>query len=185
MRLSDLIRSYPGVLSPAQCQQLVDGFEAADGHIIQSGEGLSFTELNLTQHWQAGHDLAFQALLPMFEAYSRDLGIGATQWPEELAFEELRIKAYQPGGRDRFDPHVDVGDHASSRRFLAALLYLNDVEEGGETEFLPWGGDHTRRAWFPHAGTLLLFPPLWPWLHAGRPPISGPKWILTTYLHYL
>lgn len=181
MKLSDLIRVYPSVLSPEQCQQLVDGFaDRADQHLVHTGEGMRFAELNLTQHWAEGHDLAFLAILPMFEAYSRDLGIGATQWPAELAFEQLRIKAYRPGGEDRFDPHVDVQDHPSARRFLAALLYLNDVEEGGETEFLPWGQTIP-----PRAGTLLLFPPLWPWLHAGRPPISGPKWILSTYLHYV
>lgn len=186
MKLADLIRAYPGVLPAGRCQELVDGFEdRASQHLIHTGEEMRFAELNLTQHWEDAHDLAFTAVLPWFEQYSRDLAIGPTQWPEELAFEELRIKRYRPGGQDQFAPHVDVGSHASARRFLAALLYLNDVEEGGETEFLAWGDDHVQRSWFPRAGTLLLFPPLWPWLHAGRPPLSGPKYILTTYLHYL
>jgi hypothetical protein len=186
MQLADLVRVYPGVLSPEQCQELVHGFcDRSDHHLIHDNEGFAFSELNLTQHWSDGHDLAFKAVFPMFERYSRDLDIDVTQWPQDLAFEELRIKGYRTGGHDRFDPHVDVGDHASARRFLAALLYLNDVEEGGETEFLTWGNDHCSRSWFPRAGTLLLFPPLWPWLHAGRPPISGPKYILTTYLHYV
>lgn len=186
MQLTDLIRSYPGALPAGRCQELIDGFEdRVSDHIINTGSALSFAELNITQHWQEAHELAFAAVLPWFEQYSRDLGITGLQWPAELAFEELRIKRYRPGGQDQFAPHVDVGDHASARRFLAALLYLNDVEEGGETEFLPWGDDHVRRSWFPRAGTLLVFPPLWPWLHAGRPPISGPKHILSTYLHYV
>ena len=31
---------------------------------------------------------------------------------------------------------------------------------------------------------LLMFPPLWPWLHAGNKPIDKPKYILGSYLHY-
>lgn len=180
MELRDLIRIYPGTLSPDACQQLIDGFEArSDRHVIHQGDGPRFAELNLTQEWLDGHALAFGAILPQFEAYSRELQIGPQQWPAELAFEELRLKRYRPGGDDRFDEHVDVQDHASARRFLAALLYLNDVQDGGETDFPLW-----RQAIRPSAGSLVVFPPLWPWLHAGRPPLSGPKWILSTYLHY-
>jgi prolyl 4-hydroxylase len=182
MQLSDLIRIYPGTISADACQRLIDGFETrASQHVIHQGDdGPRFAELNLTQQWAEGHDLAFAAIMPQFEAYSRDLSIGTQQWPAELAFEELRLKRYRPGGDDQFPEHVDVGDHASARRFLAALLYLNDVLDGGETDFPLW-----RQAIRPSAGTLVVFPPLWPWLHAGRPPVSGPKYILSTYLHYI
>jgi hypothetical protein len=180
----DLIRVYPGALPPLLCQQLITGFEALEDEHISRGEAdpaaPRFTELNLTHAWKHGHERAFEAILPLFETYSRDLAISSAQWPADLAFEELRIKRYQPGGDDQFPEHVDVGDHASARRFLAALIYLNDVEEGGHTEFPGWG-----QTIQPQAGTAVLFPPLWPWLHAGRPPISGPKYILGTYLHYV
>ena len=184
MHLTDLVRVYPGALSRSLCRQLITGFEALEKeHVIRNDDDPTaprFTELNLTQSWQKGHDLAFEAILPLFEAYSRDLEITPAQWPADLAFEELRIKRYRPGGEECFPDHVDVGDHASARRFVAALVYLNDVERGGETEFPGWG-----QVIQPKAGTVLLFPPLWPWLHAGRAPLSGSKWILSTYLHYL
>lgn len=181
MQLADLVMVYPEQLQPAQCQELIAGFEArAADQVVRQGEGAAprFTELNLTQCWPEGHELAFAAILPVFEAYSRDIQVGL-QWPEELAFEELRMKRYRVGSGDEFPEHVDVGDHASARRFVAALLYLNDVEKGGATEFPLWGQQIQ-----PRAGSVLVFPPLWPWLHAGRPPLSGPKYILSTYLHY-
>ena len=182
MRLANLVMIYPDQLPPAQCKELIEGFEerAAD-QVIHQGEGNAprFAELNLTRCWHDGHDLAFAAILPVFEAYSRDLDITAQQWPAEMAFEELRLKRYRPSSGDEFPAHVDVGDHASARRFLAALLYLNDVEEGGETTFPLWGQQIQ-----PRAGTVVVFPPLWPWLHAGRCTINQPKYILSTYLHY-
>jgi hypothetical protein len=182
MRLADLVMVYPDRLPPSSCQELIDGFEArASDQIIHQGEGTAprFTELNLTQCWPEGHDLAFNAILPVFEAYSRDLDIKPMQWPEELAFEELRMKHYRPSSGDEFPDHVDVGDHASARRFLSALLYLNDVDESGETVFPLWGQQIQ-----PRVGSVLVFPPLWPWLHAGRCTIKEPKYILSTYLHY-
>lgn len=180
MQLSDLVRIFPGVIDPATCSQLTTGFdERSEHHVRHDDGGFQFTELNITQHWPEAHEAVFRALVPQFEAYSRDLAIGPHQWPDELAFEELRIKRYE-AGRDEFPEHVDVMDHPSARRFLAALLWLNDVRDGGETDFPLW-----RQALKPSAGSLLLFPPLWPWLHAGRRPLSGPKYILTTYLHYV
>ncbi|BCU94503.1 MAG: hypothetical protein CM15mV5_1640 [uncultured marine virus] len=53
----------------------------------------------------------------------------------EILWEFARIKKYTKNTEDQFAPHVDVGDHASAKRFLAFLVYLNDVEEGGETNF--------------------------------------------------
>lgn len=182
MHLADLVRVYPDRLPPAQCEELIDGFEArAADHVIRQGDGNAprFAELNLTRCWHEGHDLAFAAILPVFEAYSRDLDITPAQWPAEMAFEELRMKRYRAGTDDCFPDHVDVGDHASARRFLAAMLYLNDVEEGGETEFPLWGQQIR-----PRAGSVLVFPPLWPWLHGGRPPLSDSKHIVSTYLHF-
>jgi len=34
----------------------------------------------------------------------------------------------------------------------------------------------------PQCGRLLMFPPYWMYQHQGLPPISGEKYILSTYL---
>jgi len=48
---------------------------------------------------------------------------------------------------------------------------------GGETRFV----DVMIK---PKKGNLLVFPPLWMFPHAGLIPISSPKYIISTYLHY-
>ena len=75
---------------------------------------------------------------------------------------------------DYINHHVD---RASGVRILTVFLYLNDVEEGGETVF-----DNLEIK--PKQGTLVVFPPLWMFPHRGNPPISGTKYLLSTYLHY-
>jgi hypothetical protein len=98
-------------------------------------------------------------------------------FPESHAFEQFRLKKYNNDGHDQFDVHVDVQDYASARRYLAFLWYLNDVQEGGDTVFKDF-------IVHPQRGRVLIFPPLWMFPHKGEPPISGPKYILSGYLHY-
>ena len=86
-------------------------------------------------------------------------------------------KEYVPELKEEFGRHTDTSTRRSCRRFLSSLIYLNDVEEGGETTF----NDVIIK---PKEGRLLIFPPLWMFPHAGKIPISNIKYILTTYLRY-
>lgn len=65
-------------------------------------------------------------------------------------------------------------------RKLTFIWYLNDVAEGGETEF--WSKYSIK----PEAGKLVLFPACWTFPHTGKVPISNDKYIITGWLwqHY-
>ena len=63
------------------------------------------------------------------------------------------------------------------RRLLFFILYLNDIEEGGETEFL-----YFKRRVKPQKGRLLLAPCGFTHYHRGNPPLSGDKYILTSWV---
>jgi len=179
MELADLVRIYPAVLSHATCRSLIEGFEHRNHlqHRIDDDD-CRVTKLNLSHDWPEAQLDILDALIPQFEAYSSDLAIGPHQWPDDLTLENIWISRYNPHV-DECPEHVDVVDHGTARRFLSILIWLNDVRDGGETDFPLW-----RQALRPSAGSLLLFPPMWPWLHAGRTPRSGPKYVLTTFLHY-
>jgi hypothetical protein len=64
------------------------------------------------------------------------------------------------------------------KRVLTYLFYLNDVDEGGETEF--FGGDFKVQ---PKAGKLIFFPSLWCYPHRGKMPISDNKYIITGWIY--
>jgi hypothetical protein len=95
----------------------------------------------------------------------------------EYGFEEVRIKRYSAndGG---FKPHVDVVDHASAKRFLTFIMYLNDND--GYTRFT-----NLDLQVKPTMGTMLVFPPTWMFPHSGETPTSGEKFIMMTSLTYL
>jgi hypothetical protein len=94
----------------------------------------------------------------------------------EFAFggmEPLGMLHYK-SGEGFYNPHVD--HHDAYPRVAAALLYLNDVEEGGETHFVNF--DISVK---PKAGTLVLFPGNYPYLHGAKTPISGDKFVVVTW----
>ena len=57
---------------------------------------------------------------------------------------------------------------------VAWMVYLNDVEEGGETEFL-----YQSLRIKPKANMAVLWPGSFTHIHRGNPPLSGDKYILT------
>src|SRR5689334_18536072 len=106
--------------------------------------------------------------------------------------ELTKVLHYQPG--QQFDPHYDFIDPevpgyagelaARGQRLATFLLYLNDDYEGGETAFPQLGLKHKGRR-----GAALLFAnvdrnnaPDRRTLHAGLPPASGEKWLLSQWL---
>lgn len=75
--------------------------------------------------------------------------------------------------------HSEDGAKVFANRVGVYLLYLNDVEEGGETEFL-----YFSKRIKPTKGTLLIFPPNYPWAHRGNPPLSNSKYIMTGWTEF-
>ena len=75
--------------------------------------------------------------------------------------------------------HSEDGSRQMATRVGVYILYLNDVEEGGETEFLY----QTKRV-PAKKGRLIVFPPNYPWAHRGNPPLSGEKYIMTGWMEF-
>jgi hypothetical protein len=75
--------------------------------------------------------------------------------------------------------HCEVGDRSTAHRVLAWTLYLNNVEEGGETEFIY---QHMRIK--PTQGTLVMWPAVYTHTHRGNPPISNDKYIVTGWIEF-
>jgi hypothetical protein len=62
-----------------------------------------------------------------------------------------------------------------STRYLAFLFYLNDNEAG--TRFENFTVE-------PKMGSIVVFPPMWMFPHAGEMPDKTTKYIMSTYYHY-
>ncbi|XP_075489161.1 putative prolyl 4-hydroxylase 4 [Primulina tabacum] len=123
--------------------------------------------------------------------------------------EDIQVLRYEPG--QKYEPHYDyftdkVNIARGGHRIATVLMYLTDVEKGGETVF-PSAEESTRRravsadndfsecgrqgpAVKPRKGDALLFFSLHPdaipdpaSLHAGCPVDQGEKWSATKWIH--
>ena len=74
------------------------------------------------------------------------------------------------------DWHSESNNIACANRTLVWSVYFNDVEEGGETEFL-----YQKQKIKPKAGRVIIFPGSFTHLHRGNPPYSA-KYIATGWL---
>jgi prolyl 4-hydroxylase len=186
--LRDFIRTYDGAVPAALCDRMIALFEGAPQcHSGPRGRPLDQRDAERGFNWAQMNtsDLAaFDAVDARFvEHVNEHVGryvadTGYTLFP--YGFEEFLIKRYRAAAADQFPPHVDISSRNSMHRMLALLLYLNDVESGGETTFTK-----LEIRVQPRKGRLMLFPPTWLYPHAGLPPRSGEKYILGTYLIYV
>lgn len=183
--LHSYVQWHDHALEAEFCAQMVNAFERSAHLHIPNGRGhhagfkhSAWTELNLTH-------LADPAFLGFFHAriethlaqYNRKLPL-TLPVPPRPNLDDLRMKRYRAGSDDNFEPHFDSIDE-KSRRYLVFLWYLNDVVDGGETHFVDLDLKIQARA-----GRLLMFPPYWMFQHAGLPPISNDKYIVSTYLMF-
>ena len=74
--------------------------------------------------------------------------------------------------------HTDSFPGTANERVLAAIIYLNDVEYGGETNF-PVHGVRVK----PVQGRICLFPAVFTHPHESCVPITGDKWIISTFIN--
>ena len=89
-----------------------------------------------------------------------------------------KIQKTNPGGGYHVW-HFESSNINSSRRLGVYILYLNDVDVGGETEFL-----YLRQRIEPKKGRLVIFPSGYVFTHRGNPPLSNDKYIMTGWLEY-
>lgn len=180
----DFIVVYQG-LDPEICRTIITRFNGDGskwpGRIIASG-GLSY-EGDIKHSWDLEivndgpwQDI-FQAINPPIQACLTDY---IARSPILRAFDlqgsGYKIQMY-PKNEGYFRWHADAIGRSTGDRVVAMVLYLNDVAQGGETEFY-----HQGIRIPPKAGYLALFPAGWNYMDCAHVPTSGDKYIIQTFI---
>ena len=181
-KFSDFIYIERDALPKSFCNNVIEKFEQDDrkrqGQVgsgvhleIKRSSDLSITEL---EDWKSYDQAFFRCLNNGLKKYVKFL-------PEEYtihkALSEIKndtgyqIQRTQPG--DYYIWHHDQ----SATRMVTFIWYLNDVKDGGYTEFI----DGTRIQ--PEAGKLIIFPATWDFLHRGVSPKTETKYLCTGWVH--
>ena len=107
-----------------------------------------------------------------------------TQWPflkqiiSDVDITSFNVQKYLKG--DHFSKiHTERSGLSSSHRIFAWMTYLNNVEDGGATNFT-----HYDMKIKPEIGKTLIWPAEWTHAHSGEVLNSGVKYIITGWMHF-
>ena len=188
-----LIESKPGTfifefnnsLSDKDCEDIIKRFEQSKDQHYQGRVGQKFeqnTEIKKStdmvvsgkEDWKDIDDLLFTSLAKALSGIKKQYDFF------NGPFKDIGYAVQKTMSGEYYHWHIDSGSHQFSDRQLVAIWYLNNVEgPGGETEFL-----NQEVKIKPEVGRLLMFPPTWQYYHAGLKPVSGKKYLLSSYCHY-
>ena len=95
----------------------------------------------------------------------------------------INAQKYQQGignyGYWHSEIYPQPGPNDALHRMLLFIFYLNDVEEGGETDFF-----YQNKSVKPKAGSMVIAPCGFTHTHRGNVPISSDKYILTSWMMF-
>ena len=189
--LSDAIIQYPDVIPEILCKELIEFFEESitfrvDDHRKQAQEMqlMGDPRPQAVAYKQLLHSLIY----PLGEKYERELHATcrADYMPADepltkmfpTGFRSLQIQKYTPEDKGYPAVHVESGP-THTAKYLAAIVFLNYVEEGGETVF-PMCGTAIQ----PETGKITIWPAGLPFYHCGNKSGSD-KYILTSWFEFL
>lgn len=187
----NFVGTYDGFFSDSFCDNLVDYFEwcqknnkthgRSESEKIKNDEAInltpfSTTEINFVFPQITGFISEFNDKFwnECYADYSKKYSV-LKDYSEHTIFSYKIQKTIPTGGYHIW--HSENGSVEYSRRIGVYILFLNDVEEGGETEFLYFSKRINAKK-----GRLIIFPPNFPWAHRGNPPLSNTKYIMTGWI---
>ena len=195
--INDFIGVFDDVYEKEYCDSLINAFELSvemNKTVKRVDHGYSPQQANNTMYYVANHLFANQQRSQTFVGLEILQTFNKTIWE---CYDVYRKKygVLEGIGRHQLNPdvkiqktlpsegyhvwHCEHGDVQSSSRMMLVMLYLNDVEEGGETEFL-----YQSRRIEPKMGRLVFCPAQFTHTHRGNPPLKGNKYMMNGWLQY-
>ena len=183
---------YDNLFSAQECQMFIDSFnrmERAGFTISRQKEG---TNSNIKKDDQlffsdllSGVELDISDVAPsrmllerfwntVYPAYAEQYGILSSMATHTVRLTKIQ-KTEIGGGYHIW--HNEDDTPQTMRRIATFILYLNDVDEGGETEFLYYPKRVKAKQ-----GRFILWPAGFTHTHRGNPPISETKYIVTGWV---
>ncbi len=106
------------------------------------------------------------------------------QWPfldtflDKVHLGAFNLQRYEPGGHFA-NLHSERTHISKLHRVFAFMTYLNDVEQGGTTDFHHYGVKSK-----PKKGKTVIWPAEWIHAHTGSVVDTGRKYIITGWMNF-
>jgi hypothetical protein len=193
--VDDFIGQYDNVLSEEQCKDIIKYFEQMkelNPQLVRSRQSYNDNEsfqkdddtIFLMEPEEFFIDTTMGILRPLMQSIYRCYNENYLQKYSILktsskhGVNTMRLQKVSPGqGYHMW--HYENSGTLTANRIVAWMIYLNDIEEGGETEFL-----YLKKRIKPKAGKLLVWPAGYTHTHRGNQPLTEDKYIITGWFSF-
>lgn len=184
-QIFDGIGVYRNIAPKALCDEIIKTFELLNslGHCFP---GQTQGGVDKTSKGSIDMDfLTYGATVPYAQQALEYIQKGYLKFVEQYpilntlaphSLNAFQVQRYRPELQEGYHAfHCEVGSKVCSERMLTYIMYLNDIDEGGETEFL-----YQKVRVKPTVGTVVIFPAYFTHVHRGNPVLSDQaKYIAT------
>ena len=182
--IHDFISVYDNSFTSDECEEYIKLVEhyISNGVITKEDSAYHNTDHfcinfnnDISYNILSGDNLSME-FLPKIKDYVDDyLKKFSVLGQEKLLIYDTKAKKIPIGGGFHNWHYENTGLQVSARK-LVIQLYLNTIEEGGETEFL-----YINKRIKAKQGRLIIFPAAFTHTHRGNPPIGQDKYIVSTW----
>lgn len=190
MKTPDFIKVIPNALTQHECKIVLDDF-----NVMQS-QGMLWETQNPNQKIndsRASYTTALMTnmkgtcrshIISLISNHVREYveahqeGMFSPKTVVDMAIEDVLVQKTEPT-QGYHIWHCERQNLGSMTRAVAWILYLNDIQEGGETEFLYYS-----KRIKAEEGKLIIFPANFTHAHRGNPPLSDTKYIMTGWYRF-
>lgn len=169
----DYIYVKENALTKEQCKSIIhllDNSELISGKYYHTAPGQLHPEFNFCKDIVHEHVCQYIEQHPFLKTLYAPFAID----------EGWNLQKYLPG-QSYYNEHMEHGaDDYDSRRLLAWMFYLNDVEDGGETY---WPQQDFKKS--ARAGDFCLWPAAWTHSHKGIVSNTEIKYIATGWCSFV
>ena len=190
-KVYELIQEFPKIIPDEYCNILIKWF-ILNEHLHQEGQvygghatgddfanAIVLDKKKTTQAYPDKDDPISDVMTKIIQtAYGKYSEMHPTPISQPMSVRDYSIRVYNKGD-GYFKKHCDQTAGANVHRVFGFIGYLNDVEEGGGTEFEKLGVYVKAEK-----GKVVIFPCNSLFEHEGTVPVSGDKYVMTCFINY-
>lgn len=188
--INNFIGVYDNYITKQECDKAIKLFENQNkfnntlnrmdyenSPILQKQDKQFFAGENNIEFWWENLKTLMLNFNMAWNHYMQQTGARESYGQDKFFYTRLKIQKTLPT-EGYHVWHIEHGAtfEMQARAFVFSI-YLNDVKNGGETEFL-----HFSQRIKPKTGRIVIWPAGFPYVHRGNSPLSGEKYILTSWL---
>jgi len=194
--IDNFIGVFDNALSKDHCEELIKVYEdSVKLNYAISRKDMGKDKINVDNNLifpnskkHVNDQIFFEAIQPSvqefvnlawisYEEYAKKYGV-LTSLASHRFYDSIKIQKTKPS-EGYHVWHCEHDNRKNGSRLLLVMVYLNDVEEGGETEFL-----YQSKRIKPKRGTMVICPSGFTHTHRGNPPLTGNKYMINGWIEF-